>query len=70
MPYLCGLVMFVTHVMLGGALTVSKVFSTLSLLQIVRLGIGNFFPIAVQFLSEAHASCNRIQVGSLKLLAK
>lgn len=64
MPYVCGLVMFTTHYMLGGTLSASKVFTSLALLQAARLCIAEFVPLAVEFLSEAYVSCARIQVGT------
>ena len=65
MPYVCGLVMFATHYMLGGTLTASKIFTSLALLQAARLCVAEFLPLAVEFLSEAYVSCSRIQVGLL-----
>ena len=67
MPYVCALVMFATHYMLGETLTVSKVFSTLALLQAVRVGIAEMFSSAIQCSSEANISCGRIQVGTVYL---
>jgi len=61
MPYVCGLVMFTTHYMLGETLTASKVFTSLALLQAARLCMAEFLPLAVELLSEAYVSCMRIQ---------
>ncbi|XP_065071380.1 ATP-binding cassette sub-family C member 4-like isoform X2 [Rhopilema esculentum] len=61
MPYLCGLLMFTTHYLLGETLTQKKVFSIIALLQVLRFHLNLFLPIAVQCGAEMVVACSRVQ---------
>jgi len=52
---------FVTTYLVGDPLSADKVFTSLTLLNIVRLTMCNFFPKGMQFMSESRVSMNRIQ---------
>ncbi|KAI8926107.1 P-loop containing nucleoside triphosphate hydrolase protein [Entophlyctis helioformis] len=55
---LCG---FFTYFLIGGVFTPSKIFATLTYIHGVRVTMTNFFPKALQFISEALVSMKRIQ---------
>ena len=50
-----------TFVLSGEALTAEKAFLTLALFNVVRLSLTLFFPLAIQLVSEALISVKRIQ---------
>ena len=50
-----------TFVLSGEALTAEKAFLTLALFNVVRLSLTLFFPLAIQLVSEALISVRRIQ---------
>lgn len=50
-----------TFVLSGEALTAEKAFLTLALFNVVRLSLTLFFPLAIQLVSEALISVQRIQ---------
>ncbi|KAI8918385.1 P-loop containing nucleoside triphosphate hydrolase protein [Powellomyces hirtus] len=52
---------FITYFLIGGILTPSKIFTCLTYLASVRLTVTNFFPKAVQFVSESIVSLQRIE---------
>ncbi|TPX68327.1 hypothetical protein SpCBS45565_g03207 [Spizellomyces sp. 'palustris'] len=52
---------FITFFLMGGVLTPSRIFTCLTYLTNARLTITNFFPKAVQFLSESWISLQRIE---------
>ncbi|KAJ3208336.1 Multidrug resistance-associated protein 4 [Dinochytrium kinnereticum] len=52
---------FGAYFFMGGVLTPSKVFTTISLLSTVRLNMGSRFPKVLQFIAEALVSFRRIQ---------
>ncbi|KAJ3018717.1 Multidrug resistance-associated protein 4 [Thoreauomyces humboldtii] len=52
---------FGTYFLMGGALTPAKVFTCLTYLSTVRLTVTNFFPKAIQFISESWISLQRIE---------
>uniref|UniRef100_A0A8C3AMH3 Multidrug resistance-associated protein 4 n=1 Tax=Cyclopterus lumpus TaxID=8103 RepID=A0A8C3AMH3_CYCLU len=55
-------VTFTTYVLLGNALTASRVFVTVSLYGTIKLTVTLFFPLAVEKLSETAVSIRRIEV--------
>uniref|UniRef100_A0A8C3ALW2 Multidrug resistance-associated protein 4 n=1 Tax=Cyclopterus lumpus TaxID=8103 RepID=A0A8C3ALW2_CYCLU len=54
-------VTFTTYVLLGNALTASRVFVTVSLYGTIKLTVTLFFPLAVEKLSETAVSIRRIE---------
>lgn len=60
-PHVASFTTFMTFVALGGTLTLPKVFTVMSLLQVLRLVIGRAWTRAIETCSEAVASCNRIE---------
>lgn len=65
-------VTFTVHVLLGNTITASRVFKAMSLYTAVRLTVTLFFPAAIETLSEAMVSVQRIQVNGrlLRLYAQ
>lgn len=55
-------VTFTTYVFLGNVITASRVFVALSLYGAVRLTVTLFFPTAIEKVSEAVVSIQRIKV--------
>lgn len=53
---------FMTYVLLGNTITASRVFVAVSLYGAVRLTVTLFFPAAVEKVSEAKVSIQRIKV--------
>lgn len=53
---------FTVYVLLGNAITVSRVFVTVSLYGTIKLTVTLFFPLAVEKLSETVVSVRRIKV--------
>jgi ATP-binding cassette, subfamily C (CFTR/MRP), member 4 len=60
-PHVASLTTFMAFVSLGGTLTLPKVFTVMSLLQVLRLVIGRAWTRAIETSSEAIASCHRIE---------
>ncbi|XP_066928579.1 ATP-binding cassette sub-family C member 4-like [Clytia hemisphaerica] len=60
-PYIIGFVIFATFYGLGGQLTLSSVFQTISLLFASRFEICFMFPTGIQCLNEMKVACHRIQ---------
>uniref|UniRef100_A0A8C3AM47 Multidrug resistance-associated protein 4 n=1 Tax=Cyclopterus lumpus TaxID=8103 RepID=A0A8C3AM47_CYCLU len=58
-------VTFTTYVLLGNALTASRVFVTVSLYGTIKLTVTLFFPLAVEKLSETAVSIRRIESALL-----
>lgn len=58
-------VTFTTYVFLGNVITASRVFVALSLYGAVRLTVTLFFPTAIEKVSEAVVSIQRIKVWLL-----
>ncbi|XP_028320649.1 multidrug resistance-associated protein 4-like isoform X2 [Gouania willdenowi] len=54
-------VTFVVYVLLGHALTASRVFVTMSLYGTIKITVTLFFPLAVEKLSETLVSVSRVQ---------
>ena len=52
---------FSTYVFMGDILTAEKAFLTLAFYNVVKLSMTNFFPLAIQFISETSISIKRIQ---------
>ncbi|KAJ3106375.1 Multidrug resistance-associated protein 4, partial [Phlyctochytrium planicorne] len=52
---------FLTYWLLGGELTPSKIFTCIVYLSVIQLSMTNFYPKALQFLSESKISLQRIQ---------
>ncbi|KAJ3154317.1 Multidrug resistance-associated protein 4 [Geranomyces variabilis] len=52
---------FVTYFLIGGILTPAKIFTCLTYLASCRLTVTNFFPKAIQFVSESIISLQRIE---------
>ncbi|KAJ3162748.1 Multidrug resistance-associated protein 4 [Geranomyces michiganensis] len=52
---------FVTYFLIGGILTPAKIFTVLTYLASCRLTVTNFFPKAIQFVSESMISLQRIE---------
>lgn len=59
-PHVASFATFMVFVALGGTLTLPKVFTVMSLLQVLRLVIGRAWTRAIETNSEAIASCHRI----------
>ena len=60
-PHVASFATFMVFVTLGGTLTLPKVFTVMSLLQVLRLVIGRAWTRAIETNSEAMASCHRIE---------
>jgi ABC-type multidrug transport system fused ATPase/permease subunit len=60
-PHIASFATFMVFFAMGGTLTLSKVFTTLSYLQILRLDIGRFFTRGIETTSEAFTSSHRIE---------
>ena len=60
-PHVASFATFMVFVALGGTLTLPKVFTVMSLLQVLRLIIGRAWTRAIETNSEAIASCRRIE---------
>ncbi|KAI9335963.1 P-loop containing nucleoside triphosphate hydrolase protein [Obelidium mucronatum] len=52
---------FVTFWLLGGVFTPAKIFTCIAYMSSIKLSMTNFFPKALQFLSESKVSMDRIQ---------
>ncbi|KAJ3021115.1 Multidrug resistance-associated protein 4 [Thoreauomyces humboldtii] len=52
---------FGSYFLMGGILTPAKVFTCLTYLSSVRLTVTNFFPKAIQFISESWISLQRLE---------
>jgi ABC-type multidrug transport system fused ATPase/permease subunit len=60
-PAIVSFITFVVFWRLGGELTLPIFFSTISLLQVLRASIGRQWTRSMELLSEAIASCERIE---------
>ncbi|KAI8611779.1 P-loop containing nucleoside triphosphate hydrolase protein [Chytriomyces sp. MP71] len=52
---------FVTFWLMGGTFTPARIFTCIAYMSSIRLSMTNFFPKALQFLSESRVSMDRIQ---------
>ncbi|KAJ3191280.1 hypothetical protein HK101_007909 [Irineochytrium annulatum] len=55
------LITFLTYWLAGGELTSTKVFTCVVYMGVVRLSMTNFYPKALQFITESRVSFERIQ---------
>ncbi len=60
-PAIVSFITFVVYWRLNGKLTIPVVFSTISLLQVLRSSIGRMWTRSMELMSEALASCKRIE---------
>ncbi|KAI8847273.1 P-loop containing nucleoside triphosphate hydrolase protein [Chytridium lagenaria] len=52
---------FLTYWLMGGELTPARVFTCIVYLSVIQLSMTNFYPKALQFISESKVSMQRIQ---------
>ncbi|KAJ3351226.1 Multidrug resistance-associated protein 4 [Entophlyctis luteolus] len=52
---------FITFWLIGGVFTPAKIFTSIAYMSSIKLSMTNFFPKALQFLSESRVSMDRIQ---------
>ena len=57
---LVSLIIFCTHVASGGVLTPRKVFTTMSLINVVQFTLTKYFSLAIMSVSEVYVSIKRI----------
>ena len=60
-PVVVGALTFITYTQTGGDLTPQKIFTTLTLFNIIQFDLTKFFPLAVQGTAQAFVATNRIQ---------
>ncbi|CAE7714510.1 ABCC4, partial [Symbiodinium microadriaticum] len=60
-PHVASFATFIVYINTGGTLTLPIIYTTLSLLQILRLVIGRMWTRAIETFSECTASCQRIE---------
>lgn len=67
-PYVVGFIIFSTFYAMGGTITLSVVFQTISLMFACRFEIINMLPAGIQMVNEMKVSCRRIQVNNVFFL--
>ena len=60
-PHVSIFACFTVYHFTGGVITVPKVFSAMSLFQVLRISIGSFWTKCMETSSESFTSCSRIQ---------
>ena len=57
-------VTFMTYVLTGQILTAQKVFTCISLFNMIRVVMALYFPIALSLLNECRVSIQRMEVST------
>lgn len=60
-PVVVGCLTFVTYTQTGGDLSPQKIFTTLTLFNIIQFDLTKFFPLAVQGAAQAFVAAKRVQ---------
>jgi ATP-binding cassette subfamily C (CFTR/MRP) protein 4 len=60
-PVVIGAITFITFHETGGELTAQNVFTVLTLFSIIQFSLTKFFPLAVQFQTQAYVAVSRTQ---------